>query len=142
MGWRAATRRNGSWISTTSTVARVSSSTTRSTATLEAGRYLRHYVVEVNGQIVRLALEDLTILHDMELEEAPRLIFGARLASCEIEDGGGWVIHFEPRSGVLLTDADAVQSASSVLLDPGLKATLERQQQWLDKHLGEPLERP
>jgi hypothetical protein len=102
---------------------------------------LRNYAVEVNGDVVRLALDDLTLLRDLVEEGSPRLIFGARLANCEREEGGGWVIHFAPQSGVLFTDADAVSAASSTSLDPGLKATIQRQQRWLDEHPGEPLNR-
>ena len=60
---------------------------------------------------MRLALEDLAVLHDLPLDDRPRLIFGARLAGCEREPGGGWVVHFERDSGVLVTDHDAVVAA-------------------------------
>jgi hypothetical protein len=102
---------------------------------------LAHDVVDVNGGLARLALDDLAILKDLRLDDAPRLIFGARLARCELEEGGSWVIHFEPQSGVLLTDPDAAQAASPCALDPGLKTTLQRQQQWLDELGSEPLNR-
>jgi hypothetical protein len=103
---------------------------------------LANDVVDVNGGQARLALDELAILKDLPLDDAPRLIFGARLAKCELEEGGTWVIHFEPNSGVLLTDPEAAQAASTRSLEPGLKATLKRQQEWLDELGSEPLKRP
>ena len=95
---------------------------------------LGSYVVEVKGEVVRLALEDLDVLRDLPLDEGPRMLFGARLAQCDREEGGSWVIHFAPDSGVLLTDLEAAEAASPGRpLDPGLKETLQRQQQWLDE---------
>ena len=104
---------------------------------------LANDVVDVGqAEEARLALDDLLLLKDLPLDDAPRLIFGARLAKCEREEGGTWVIHFEPQSGVLLTDPDAAQAASTRSLDPGLKATLRRQQQWLDELASERLNQP
>jgi hypothetical protein len=102
---------------------------------------LANDIVDVNGTQARMALDDLAVLKDLPLEDAPRLIFGARVSKCELEEGGTWVIRFEPQSGVLLTDADAAQAASPCSLDPGLKATLQRQQQWLDELASERLNR-
>ena len=61
------------------------------------------------------------------------LVFGVRLAACDREEGGGWVIRFAPDSGVLLTDAEAAEAASPVSLGPGLKETLARQRGWLEE---------
>jgi hypothetical protein len=99
------------------------------------GRPVLGYVVEVEGADapVRLALEDLEELRDLPLDEGPRLIFGARLAGCDREGEGKWVIRFAADSGVLLTDADAAEAASACSLEPGLKETLARQQRWLDE---------
>jgi hypothetical protein len=99
---------------------------------------LPDYEVEVGGdftrkgEVVRLALEDLVILRDLPLDEGPRVIFGARLLRCEREEGGSWVVRFEPNSGVLLTDAEAAEAASPRPLGPGLKEVMQRQQKWLD----------
>jgi hypothetical protein len=94
---------------------------------------LAHDVVEVKDERVRLALEDLAVMHDLPLDERPRLVFGARLAGCEREPGGGWVVRFERDSGVLLTDLDAVVAALTQPPDEGLKQVLARQQKWLDE---------
>jgi hypothetical protein len=94
---------------------------------------LVHDVVEVKDERVRLALEDLTALHDLPLDDRPRLVFGARLAGCEREPGGGWVVRFDRDSGVLMTDADAVVAALTQPPDEGLKQVLARQQKWLDE---------
>jgi hypothetical protein len=99
------------------------------------GRPALGYVVKLKGSDVpvRLALEDLDELRDLPLDDAPRLIFGARLAGCDREGEGRWVVRFAPNSGVLLTDVEAAEAASSRSLDPGLKDVLARQQRWLDE---------
>jgi hypothetical protein len=91
------------------------------------------YVVDVDKDSARLALEELNLLSTLPLDDRPRLIFGARLRNCEREPGGGWVIRFEPDSGVLLTDLDATAIALSVPPDKALEQTLARQQGWLDE---------
>jgi hypothetical protein len=68
------------------------------------------------------------------------MLFGARLRDCTREEGGGWVIRFEPDSGVLLTDAEA--AAACAALEPRLKETLRRQQRWLDERGVVPPARP
>jgi hypothetical protein len=103
---------------------------------------LIHHVIEVGDVTVRLALEDLTLLQDLPLDDAPRLLFGARLSDCSREDGGAWVLRFEPDSGVLFTDAEAVAAVASVSLEPGLAQTLLRQQRWLDERAVVPPSRP
>jgi hypothetical protein len=103
-----------------------------------SGRWLKlgSYVAQVEGKGVRLALEDLDVLRDLPLDDAPRLVFGARFAGAELEKSGdekstGWVVRFAADSGVLFTDEDALESASPVSLQPGLKETLLRQKEWL-----------
>jgi hypothetical protein len=91
------------------------------------------YVVDVDKDSARLALEELTLLNTLPLDDRPRLIFGARLRNCEREPGGGWVIRFEPDSGVLLTEVDATAIALSVPPDKALEQTLARQQGWLEE---------
>jgi hypothetical protein len=96
-----------------------------------AGRpELRSYAVEVGGERARAALEDLTLLRQLPLVPPQRLVFGARLARFE-RDGDGWVIGFEPDSGVLLTDPEALASWRPSLLDDDLRAVLRRQEGWL-----------
>ncbi|MFO0842936.1 MAG: hypothetical protein U0797_11150 [Gemmataceae bacterium] len=94
---------------------------------------LANYVVEAGDAPVRVALGDLLVLRDLPLDDAPRLIFGARLAGCGREEGGGWVVRFDPDSGVLLTELAAVEACYPAPLDPGVKPTLERQARWLDE---------
>jgi hypothetical protein len=103
---------------------------------------LAHDVVEVKDERVRMALEDLAVMHDLPLEARPRLVFGARLAGCEREPGGGWVVRFERESGVLLTDHDAVAAALTQPPDEGLKLVLARQQRWLDERAAAAPARP
>jgi hypothetical protein len=90
-------------------------------------------VVEVGQEVIRLAFEDLDLLRDLPLNDSPRLIFGARLAGCRREEGGGWVVRFEPGSGVLLTDPDLWQACSSADLDDDTRRVFARQRRWLEQ---------
>jgi hypothetical protein len=75
----------------------------------------------------RVDVDDLRLLARLPPEPAQRWIFGARLASVTRETDE-WVIRFEPDSGVLLTDADAVKAWNPALKqDPELGEVLERQ---------------
>jgi hypothetical protein len=82
-------------------------------------------------ETARLALEDLTLFNHLPLDRAQRLLFGARLARCGREDGGTWVVRFEPDSAVLLTDPEAAVVCADPL-EPDLRETLRRQERWLE----------
>ena len=90
-------------------------------------------ILEVGQEVVRLAIEELELLQDLPLNDSPRLIFGARLASCRREEGGAWVIRFEADSGVLITDPDLWQACSSADLDDDTRRVFARQREWLEK---------
>jgi hypothetical protein len=92
---------------------------------------LSTYAVVVNKETVRLALGDLRLLQALPLQPPPRMLFGARLAGCVREEGGGWVIRFEPDSGVLLTDPGAAASCCPAPLGRELEEVLRRQEEWL-----------
>jgi hypothetical protein len=102
---------------------------------------LRGYKVRIEDEPVRIALEELNLFQGRLLEPPRRFLFGGRLAECELEEGGTWVIRFEPGSGVLLTDAGAVKA-----LLPGpwaqeqerkeFEELLQGQQAWVDKLSG------
>jgi len=94
---------------------------------------LRRYRIVVAGQDVRIALEDLTVLGSLPLERPQRMLFGGRLAAVERGQGGRWVVHFEPDSGVLLTDRGAAEAVCPAPLDPGLMEVLKRQAEWLGR---------
>lgn len=87
-------------------------------------------VLMADDELLRVALEDLRLLQELPLEET-RVIFGARLAACERETGGHWVIRLAPDSGVLLTEREALEAASAVDLGPDLPEVLARQTGWL-----------
>jgi hypothetical protein len=87
------------------------------------------YAFFVRGRPARLALGDLKLLPTLPLQRPQRLLFGARLASVRPENGGVWVVHFVPDSGVLLTDPDAVHAAYPLPTDE-LREVLERQAGW------------
>jgi hypothetical protein len=92
--------------------------------------------VRVNDEVARVALEDLTLFGHLPLEPPRRLLFGARLASCGREPGGGWVVRFEPESAVLLTDRGAAVACCPALLDAELDEVLDRQKRWLEEIAG------
>jgi hypothetical protein len=92
---------------------------------------LAAWEVRAGSEKAVVALDDLLLLRALPLEPPPRLIFGGRLHSLEREAGGVWVIHFEPDSGVLLTDADAVTACWPVPPDGDVLRTLQRQEEWL-----------
>lgn len=92
---------------------------------------LASYRVRAGNVEARLALEELPLLRELPLDPPRRWLFGARLADCRREEGGQWVIHFEPDSAVLLTDEGAAASCCPGPLDDGLRAMLLRQDEWL-----------
>lgn len=91
------------------------------------------YLLRVGDIEARVALEDLTLVRQFPLDPPRRWLFGARLASCRREDGGIWVIRFEPDSTVLLTDAIAASICCLLPLDAELLAVLRRQKEWLQR---------
>jgi hypothetical protein len=90
------------------------------------------YLVETGGARLRVALEDLDLFRHLPAEPARRVLFGARLASLRRE-ADGWVVRFEPDSGVLLTDPDALNACCPGLVDPEVREALLRQQNWLPR---------
>jgi hypothetical protein len=99
-----------------------------------AGRFgLAVYEVRGPGEPARVELSDLKLLQKLPLAEPQRMLFGGRLASLGREERGGhglWVIHFDPDSGVLLTDEDTAGACCPRPLDADLKAVLSRQAEW------------
>jgi hypothetical protein len=89
------------------------------------------YRVQIGREKARIALEDLRLLSQLPLNPPQRLLFGGTLANLAREEGGTWVFHFEPESGVLLTDFGAVAACLGPS-DADLLAVLRRQQQWLN----------
>lgn len=82
------------------------------------------------GVKARVSLADLALLRDLTLDPPQRLLFGARLAKVR-KEGEVWVVRFQPDSGVLLTEADAVLAAG-LPLDEGMTEVLQNQAKWLD----------
>lgn len=92
---------------------------------------LAFYAVRAGKVEARLAWEDLAVVAHLPLDPPRRWLFGARLADCRREEGGTWVIRFEPDSAVLLTDEDAAASCCPGPMDDALRAVLRRQDEWL-----------
>ncbi len=93
---------------------------------------LGFYAVRAGDTEARIALEDLALLRQLPLEPPRRWLFGARLASCRREEGGIWVLRFEPDSAVLLTDDSAAAACCPGPLDKELLAVLKRQDELAD----------
>jgi hypothetical protein len=96
-------------------------------------QYRINYHVEVDGQRVQVELRDLEVLALLELEKPTRLLFGARLASVAREAGGGWVVRFQPDSGVLLTDERIVRASCPPPFDEDVERLLKRQAEWAEE---------
>ena len=102
-----------------------------------AGNYEVYYDLRAGGQPVRIAVGDLDMIKElgknMCLDQPTRLIMGGRLADIGPEPGDNWVVHFQPESGVLLTDRAILLVACPGYRKglPGLKRTLNRQAEWL-----------
>jgi hypothetical protein len=97
-----------------------------------AGGYDHDWHVKAGEEPARLEIGDLTILHDLPLDQPRRLLFGARLGKVAREQNGVWVIRFEPDSGVLLTDLDAARACCPAAMYDELPALLEQQRQWIE----------
>jgi DNA-directed RNA polymerase subunit RPC12/RpoP len=93
-------------------------------------------LIRVGDREARVALEDLTLVRQFPHDPPLRWIFGARLAHCRREDGGIWVLGFEPDSTVLLTDADAASVCCPLPLDEATLAVLKLQRTWLARQEG------
>jgi hypothetical protein len=94
---------------------------------------LATYVVRAGDVEARVALEDLDLFKQLPLDLPQRWLFGARLASCQREEGGTWVIRFDPDSGVLLTERDAAGACCPAAREPELLDVLKRQEEWLNR---------
>jgi hypothetical protein len=110
-----------------------------------AGKPRLDFVLRAGDLPARIDVGDLKLLAALPRERPPRLLFGARLASIarEVADGRGvWVVRFDPDSGVLFTDPEAVADAYPPPGDndavarqdyEALQALLKRQRRWLDE---------
>src|SRR5579883_2421730 len=95
-----------------------------------ARKFQLDYTVFLDDRPAQLDLANVQLLDLLPLEKPQRLLFGLRLARVDLQAGGVWVIHFEPDSGVLLTDPDA---AAACCLQPveELEEVVRRQRLWL-----------
>jgi hypothetical protein len=98
-----------------------------------AGQYQLDWVVRAGEEPARVEIGDLKMLHGLPLREPTRLLFGARLGRIAREQGGVWVVRFEPDSGVLLTDSRIAAACCPAPIDEPLQKLLQRQRQWLER---------
>jgi hypothetical protein len=94
------------------------------------GHYHQGWRLLLPNDEAHLDLTSLKLLEALPLQEAHRLIFGARLGRIRREPPGAWVIRFEPDSGVLLTDPEAAAHCCAALTDAESQAVLRRQRTW------------
>src|SRR5205807_1443510 len=92
-----------------------------------ADGYRLGYVLRAGDEEAHLDVGGLTVLRGLPLDQPQRLLFGVRLAAVGREAPGGWVVRFEPDSGVLLTDAAAAAACCPVLADSEGRALIDRQ---------------
>jgi hypothetical protein len=98
----------------------------------DAGRYYLRPPLQDNARKAWIDLSEVKLLHDLRVDWPCELLFGARLAGCRLEPPGQyWVFRFEPESGVLLTDASAVEAYFGMPLDAKRRKLLEQQTAWL-----------
>jgi hypothetical protein len=95
------------------------------------GHFTLDYQVRAGPEPARVDVSDLKLLAALPRERPPRLLFGARLAAVRREPGGTWVVQFDPDSGVLLTDLDAVTACCPPPIDEATAALVKRQSGWL-----------
>jgi hypothetical protein len=102
-----------------------------------AGNVELAYVLRAGTQPARLAIGDLELItrlgKDMHLDRPTRTILGGRLSRIGQEPSGTWVVHFEAKSGVLLTDRASLLISCPSLRDDArdLERVLKRQSAWL-----------
>jgi hypothetical protein len=98
------------------------------------GRLELGYVVLVDQQVAQVRVENLTLLSQFPVKDGQRLIFGARLDSMKLQDGGrGWVVRFQPESGVLITDAETAGICCSDFRDAAAVQVLAAQADWISR---------
>jgi hypothetical protein len=100
---------------------------------LPDGKVSHSYTLWVGKEPARLELGELTFFQSLPLEEAQRLVFGARLASARLEPPGPtWVVRLQPESGVLLTQPGAAELCCPPLGDREGRQVLARQAAWVN----------
>jgi hypothetical protein len=98
------------------------------------GKHFDHpYRLWADGGPVQLDLDNLELLHQLPLDPAKRVLFGARLKNVKHEAGRGWVGQLAQDSGVLLTDAGAARFCCPALGDAQTQAILRQQKSWLSE---------
>jgi hypothetical protein len=100
---------------------------------LASGRVQAIYTFP-KGDPVRLEWRELDLLRDMDLDQPRRVILGVRLAAVTLEPPGPtWVVHFQPKSGVLLTDPTAAALCCPPLGEADAPAILKKQAQLVEQ---------
>jgi hypothetical protein len=96
-----------------------------------AGRYHVNYRAGHKAEI-HLDLTQLGLLQKLPLQDPCTLLFGARLGAMRRELTGSWLVSFEPKSGVLLTDPGAAAACCFGVSDERqLDRVLQKQAAWV-----------
>jgi len=94
------------------------------------GRHrLVNYQVMVDEERAEVRL-NLDLLNQLPLNPPRRLLFGARLANVERQGEKTWLVEFEPKSGVLLTEEGAAVALGLGPVDSELRHLLQVQAGW------------
>jgi hypothetical protein len=94
----------------------------------KANGKLHAFYVFARVDKTHIEVDDLELFRHLPLELPRRILFGARLASIRLEPPGpAWVVHFQPESGVLLTDAKAAGLCCPGLNEPDALRILDEQ---------------
>jgi hypothetical protein len=97
------------------------------------GRHrLVHYEVVVEDEKAEVRL-NLNLLKQLPITAPRRLLFGAKLASVERQGEKSWLVEFDPKSGVLLTDEGAATALGLGPVDVELHDLLLEQAGWARK---------
>jgi hypothetical protein len=83
--------------------------------------------LRVGKVLARLDLRELKLLQDLNLNQQSRVLFGARLASCQRKENH-WSIEFDLESGVLLTQARAAINQCRAWTDEESRQILRAQE--------------
>lgn len=98
------------------------------------GRLAANYSLLAAGESARLEWNELQLFRDWRLEQPQRVIFGVRLARIGLEPPGpAWVVRFQPDSGVLITNKEAIGRCCPPLADAESARVLQEQAERVSK---------
>ncbi len=88
-----------------------------------------NYALQVGRETVHLSLAELELFEKLPLPEPRRILWAARLEEIQREPRQGWTIHFDPQSGLLLTEKKALLHYCPALDNPETHELLQQQKE-------------